>query len=99
MLQFAQDGEFYYRSGSSKLEKNDLTGAIASYRMALKLDPKNYDAVLGIAEILTAMGRTEESNRLLMVKFREEEARGGLFRHGLQLFRPEGIRPGAHELR
>ena len=73
MLQFAQDGEFYYRSGSSKLEKNDLTGAIASYRMALKLDPKNYDAVLGIAEILTAMGRTEESNRLLMVKFREEE--------------------------
>lgn len=73
VLQFAQDGEFYYRSGSSKLEKNDLTGAIASYRMALKLDPKNYDAVLGIAEILTAMGRTEESNRLLMVKFREEE--------------------------
>ena len=29
--------------------------------------------MLGIAEILTAMGRTEESNRLLMVKFREEE--------------------------
>ena len=73
VLQFAQDGEFYYRSGSSKLEKNDLVGAIASYRMALKLDPQNYDAVLGIAEILTAMGRTEESNRLLMVKLREEE--------------------------
>ena len=90
MLQFAQDGEFYYRSGSSKLEKNDLTGAIASYRMALKLDPKSYDAVLGIAEILTAMGRTEESNRLLMVKLRRRRGPRRLISAWAATFSPRG---------
>lgn len=75
VLPFARDGEFYCRSGSNKLEKNDLVGAIASYRAALRLEPGNADAVLGMAEILTAMGRTEESNRLLMIKFRDDEHR------------------------
>lgn len=73
MLSFEQNGEFYLRSGMTKLDKNDLLGAMASYRTALDKDPDNPDIILAIAEILTAMQRYDESNRLLMSRFAVDE--------------------------
>ena len=73
MLSFEQSGEFYLRSGMTKLDKNDLLGAMASYRIALDKDPDNPEIILAIAEILTAMQRYDESNRLLMSRFGVDE--------------------------
>lgn len=73
VLSFEQNGEFYLRSGMTKLDKNDLLGAMASYRTALDKDPDNPDIILAIAEILTAMQRYEESNRLIMSRFAVDE--------------------------
>jgi len=73
VLSFRQDGEFYFRSGLAKMEKNDFIGAMASYRMALELEPQNIDAALGLAEALTAMNRPEESNRFMLVHFRDRD--------------------------
>ncbi len=73
VLPFAQDGDFYYRRGISKLDKNNLVGAIADYRLALSRDSQNAEIVLGIAEVLTAMERFEESNRMLMSWFSNEK--------------------------
>ncbi len=69
MLSFEQNGDFYLRSGMTKLDKNDLLGAMASYRTALDKDPENPEIILAIAEILTSMQRYDESNRLLMSRF------------------------------
>ena len=41
VLSFEQSGAFYLRSGMTKLDKNDLLGAMASYRIALDKDPDN----------------------------------------------------------
>ena len=73
VLSFEQSGEFYLRSGMTKLDKNDLLGAMASYRTALDKDPDNPEVILAIAEILTAMQRYDESNRLLMSRFGVDE--------------------------
>lgn len=73
VLSFEQNGEFYQRSGMTKLDKNDLLGAMASYRTALEKDPDNPETILAIAEILTAMQRYDESNRLLMSRFDLDE--------------------------
>lgn len=73
VLSFRQDGEFYFRSGLAKMDKNDFIGAMASYRMALELEPQNIDAALGLAEALTAMNRPDESNRFMLVHFRDRD--------------------------
>ena len=73
VLSFEQDGGFYFRRGLSKLDKNNLLGAMADYRVALSKDPQNEDVILGIAEVLTAMERFEESNRMLMSRFSDEQ--------------------------
>lgn len=73
VLSFRQDGEFYFRSGLAKMDKNDYIGAMASYRMALELEPQNVDAALGLAEALTAMNRPDESNRFMLVHFRDKD--------------------------
>ncbi len=73
MLSFEQNGDFYLRSGMTKLDKNDLLGAMACYRIALDKDPDNPEIILGIAEILTAMQRYDESNRLLMCYFTDDQ--------------------------
>ncbi|MBQ4610501.1 MAG: tetratricopeptide repeat protein [Clostridia bacterium] len=79
VLSFEQNGEFYLRSGMTKLDKNDLLGAMASYRTALEKDPENPEVILAIAEILTAMQRYDESNRLLMSVFSTDERPGTAF--------------------
>jgi len=71
LLSFEQTGEHYYRTGLAKLDKNDLVGAMANYRLALERDPQNKDIVLSMAEVLTGMEKYDESNRLLLTHFRD----------------------------
>jgi predicted Zn-dependent protease len=65
ILPFEQPGDFYFRRGLNKLEKNDLPEAMTYYRKALALDPDNVDIELEMAQTLTEMYRFDESNRIL----------------------------------
>ena len=71
ILQFKQPGDFYYRRGVFKHEKNKLLDAVVYYRRALELDPENAEIKLALAQILTEMNRFEESNNILMNGFDE----------------------------
>lgn len=65
VLPFAQPGEFYYKRGLEKLDKNNLPDAMAYYGRALQCDPENEEIRIAMAQVLTEMNRFEESNRIL----------------------------------
>lgn len=75
VLPFKGTGAHYFRQALSKADSNDLPGACASYQMALRLEPDNPEYILGMAEMLTGMGRFDDSNRVLLKYFPEEKAR------------------------
>ncbi len=75
VIPFEQTGDFFYKRGLDKLDKNNLLGAMAYYNKALERDPQNTEIRLAIAETLTEMYRFEESNRLLFTTFRDVENR------------------------
>ena len=66
ILTFERTGERYFRQALSKVENNNLLGACASYQLALFNDPDKPDYILGYAEMLTGMGRFDDSNRVLL---------------------------------
>ena len=65
VLPFAQSGDFFYKRGLEKLDKNNLPDAMAYYGRALKCDPENREIRIAMAQVLTEMNRFEESNRIL----------------------------------
>ena len=65
VLPFAQSGDFFYKRGLEKLDKNNLPDAMAYYGRALKCDPQNREIRIAMAQVLTEMNRFEESNRIL----------------------------------
>lgn len=69
VLPFERTGERYFHQALTKVENNNLPGACASYQMALLREPGNPDYILGLAEMLTGMGRFDESNRVLLCFF------------------------------
>ena len=73
VLSFEQKGEFFYKRGLDRLDKNDLVEALANYRMALEREPENNEIRMAVAEVLTEMERYEESNRILLAMLREED--------------------------
>ena len=75
VLPFKGTGTHYFRQALSKADSNDLPGACASYQMALRLEPDNPEYILGMAEMLTGMGRFDDSNRVLLRYFPEEKDR------------------------
>ncbi len=75
VLQFERTGEYFFKRGLSKLDRNNLPEAMANYRLALEHDPQNAEIKLAIAETLTEMNRFEESNRMLLTFFYEEGER------------------------
>ena len=77
VLPFQQSGDFFYKRGLEKLDKNNLPDAIAYYGRALKCDPDNREIRIAMAQVLTEMCRFEESNRILFALTRggrDEEA-------------------------
>lgn len=75
ILPFERTGERYFRQALSKIENNNLLGACASYQLALLNEPDNPDYILGIAEMLTGMGRFDDSNRILLCFFPDAQSR------------------------
>ena len=65
VLPFQKSGEMYFRQALAKADNHDLPGACASYQLALFQEPENPDYILGLAEMLTGMGRFDDSNRVL----------------------------------
>ncbi len=83
VLSFEQTGDFFFRRGASKLDKNNLLDAMVYYNKALERDAGNMDIRLAIAETLTEMYRFEESNRLLLTSFLDEEDRPSEYYFGI----------------
>ena len=69
VLPFEITGERYLHQALAKADHNDLPGACASYQLALYKEPDNPDYIMGYAEMLTGMGRFDESNRVLLCFF------------------------------
>ena len=69
ILPFERTGERYFQQALSKVENNNLLGAAACYQLALFKDPSKPDYALGYAEMLTGMGRFENSNLVLLCYF------------------------------
>ncbi len=65
VLPFEQTGEFFYKRGLERLDKNNLPDALAYYRRALKRDPENEEFRIAMAQVLTEMNRFEDSNCIL----------------------------------
>lgn len=83
ILPFEQTGEFFYKRGLNKLDRNNLLDAMVYYNKALERDPKNAEIRLSIAETLTEMYRFEESNRLLLTSFLDEKTRPSEYYFGI----------------
>ena len=83
VLSFNQSGDFFFRRGMSKLDKNNLLDALAMYKEALKRDPANADIKLAIAEVLSEMNRFEESNRALFTLFPSKPDRPSEWHFGM----------------
>lgn len=53
--------------GVIKERKWDLDGALKAYQEAVKIDPKNMDAALSLARVLTALGKGEMAEKFLLM--------------------------------
>ena len=73
-----QDARVFYALGLAQEARRDPGAAIASYREAIKLDPKFTDARKTLADVLAAMGEHEraiaELDALLQVERTNEQA-------------------------
>lgn len=65
VLSFEQTGDFFYKRALGKLDKNNLPDAAAYYGEALRREPENAEFRIAMAQVLTEMGRFEDSNRIL----------------------------------
>jgi len=65
VLSFEQTGDFFYKRALDKLDKNNLPDAAAYYGEALRREPENAEFRIAMAQVLTEMGRFEDSNRIL----------------------------------
>ena len=61
--------------GEKYLEELKYEKAIATYKEVLKIDPKNLEAYLGIADAYVAMGEYEEALEILEEGYEETESR------------------------
>ena len=67
ILEFKQDASFHIRTGDRLMEENKSLKALYHYRKALEKNPADPEALLVLSEQLNALGRFEESNRLVFV--------------------------------
>ena len=61
--------------GEEYLEDLKYEKAIAAYKEVLKIDPKNVDAYLGMAEVYIAMGEYKDALEILKEGYEETESR------------------------
>jgi tetratricopeptide (TPR) repeat protein len=59
---YPKSADFLVLRGKDKRSKNDLTGALSDFDLAVKLEPKNIAAVAVRAKLLTQLGRHKEAS-------------------------------------
>ncbi len=73
----------FNREGYEAYRQGDIASAAKAYRQALTLDPRNRDALLGLAAVSAAQGRPEQARqyyqRLLALNPGDEAAIAGLY--------------------
>ncbi len=65
ILEFNRPAEFYSRTAQKMTESSNYLGALSMMRHALEKDKDNAEYTMQMAEILTGLGKYEESNSLL----------------------------------
>ena len=60
VLSFEQKGDFFYKRGNDKLDKNDLIEALCSYRRAMEQEPEDQYSCIAVAEVLSEMERYDD---------------------------------------
>lgn len=73
VLSFEQKGDFFYKRGNDKLDKNDLIEALCSYRRAMEQEPEDQYSRIAVAEVLSEMERYDDSNRVLLPLLSRED--------------------------
>ena len=73
VLSFEQKGDFFYKRGNDKLDKNDLIEALCSYRRAMEQEPEDQYSCIAVAEVLSEMERYDDSNRVLLPLLSRED--------------------------
>lgn len=85
VLSFEQKGDFFYKRGNDKLDKNDLIEALCSYRRAMEQEPEDQYSRIAVAEVLSEMERYDDSNRVLLpLLSREDVEPEAIFGLGVQ---------------
>ncbi|MEI3423563.1 MAG: hypothetical protein V8Q85_00305 [Christensenellales bacterium] len=51
VLSFEQKGDFFYKRGNDKLDKNDLIEALCSYRRAMEQEPEDQFSCIAVGSI------------------------------------------------
>ncbi len=65
ILEFNKPADFYSRTAQKMTESSNYLGALSMMRRALEKDKDNAEYTMQMAEILTGLGKYEESNSLL----------------------------------
>ncbi|MEA5002836.1 MAG: tetratricopeptide repeat protein [Christensenella sp.] len=65
ILEFNKPADFYSRTAQKMTESSNYLGALSMMRHALEKDKDNAEYTMQMAEILTGLGKYEESNSLL----------------------------------
>ncbi|MEA4852913.1 MAG: tetratricopeptide repeat protein [Christensenella sp.] len=80
ILEFNRPADFYFRTAQKMTETSNYLGALSMMRKALEKDEGNSEYVMQMAEILTELGKYEESNSLLFdMLLRSEERKNECF--------------------
>lgn len=67
IVPFKQEPSFYVRKGREYLQKNEFVKALSYMRKAYSMQPKSFEAAMGVAETLNRMQCYEESARILLL--------------------------------
>ncbi|MDL2237564.1 tetratricopeptide repeat protein [Christensenellaceae bacterium OttesenSCG-928-K19] len=73
ILAFEQPADFYYKRAQRLMDDGNYINALPVMRKALEKSPGDYEFSLCLAEILTELGKYEESNRVLFEAMEQQE--------------------------
>ncbi len=73
ILAFDQPADFYYKRAQRLMDDGNYINALPIMRIALEKAPDDYEFSLCLAEILTELGKYEESNRVLFEAIEQQK--------------------------
>jgi len=73
VLQFDQNGLFYYKKAQKYIDSNNYVDALSFYRKAVDKDPDNVNYKMDLAQVFSEMNYYDESNRMLFLVLQKEK--------------------------